>query len=100
MYFPKHEPSKHDVKGVYDEEDGSLVENEIQNSNASQSYIPESLHQHVDNIFLNSEVKDGTSILCFIYETSHETVYVWTSPAAMVYCNMYFADYFDEIENL
>ena len=83
-------PVKKKVKAVFDEEDGSIIDEEIPNSNASECYIPESIHEHVDSIYLSFDLDDINSILCFMYETSHETLYVWTSPEAMEYYNNYY----------
>ena len=79
MCFPKSKP---DFTPYYDEEDGSIHE---ENTNEIV-FIPESIHEHVDNLYLNFEVSSNESILAFIYESGNETFIVWTSEEAMEFC--------------
>ena len=75
--------SKSDLTPYYDEEDGSVHE---ENSN-QMIVIPETVHQHVDNPLLNFEVQSEDSILGFVYEQGNEIFIVWTSDEAIALYN-------------
>ena len=85
MCFPKGmiNCKEYELKPAYNEDDRSFVTEEyIPNANTNECVIPEGLHEHIDSVYLNFSLEDG--ILCFIYETSHQTLYVWTSHEVML----------------
>ena len=71
---------------LYDNQ-GAFNEDENPNSVSSQFVIPEGIHEHVDNLYLNFSIEDG--ILGFFYETSHQVFFVWTSEEAHDMCEYY-----------
>ena len=79
MCFSKSKP---DCERQYNDEDGSVQEEQVNTS----VYIPESIHEHVDNVFLNFDVESEYGILAFIYEAGNEIFIVWTSNAAIKLC--------------
>ena len=84
------------MQPLYNEEEGeNPFEDEIPNANASQCYIPEGIHEHVDSVYLNFNVEDEMGILCFVYETSYNTYYVWTSAEALEFYNQHYSVLFD-----
>ena len=86
MCFPKTKP---DLTACYDEEDGSIN----QESNNESLYICETIHQHVDSVYLNFEVNSEDDILAFIYEGGNEVFIIYTSNEAMEMCNEPFTDF-------
>ena len=65
MCFPKCSPCDKEIQLVYDEENGSIFEEDPPNTGSSL-IIPEDIHEHVNSVYLNFNVEDG--ILCFVYE--------------------------------
>ena len=64
---------KSDPTPLIDEEGGIIeVTNEL--------YMPEGIHEHIDNVYLNFDFEDG--ILAFVYENGNGVFIVWTSSEA------------------
>ena len=76
MCFAKNKP---DLAPLYDEEDGTVN----QDNSSNTTFIPENIHEHVDNVFMNFEVHSEDGILAFIYEAGNEVFIVWTSEEAV-----------------
>ena len=89
MCFPKCKDCEHKLNAYYDEEDGSVNQD---NSNA-EMFINESIHEHVDSVYVNFDVESPDCILAFIYEAGNEVFIVWTSVEAMELCNEPFVDF-------
>ena len=68
--------SKPECAPLYDAEDGSV----IQEDNLE---IPQSIHEHIDNVFLNFDGNSDEGILAFIYKAGNEIFIVWTSDEAL-----------------
>ena len=80
MCFPNSTHPEKDVESIYNLEDGSIIESD------SHQYIPESIHEHIDNYFLNTEEYDS-NFLGFIYENCIEVILVWTSAEGILLFN-------------
>ena len=87
MCFHKCNNCISDPSPLYDEQ-GSLTEDE------SQIIVPEDIHEHTDNVYLNFGLQEG--ILGFIYETSYKVFFVWTSPEAENICELYVTYFLQE----
>ena len=75
MCFAKKAPHRVEFDAKYNEEDGSV--NEDENSSSNFPYdIPNDMPEHVDSDN-SAEIQEG--ILGHIYETKDETVTVWMS---------------------
>ena len=85
MCFPK---TKSDLTAYYNEEDGTVN----QESSNQSVFIPESVHEHQDSVYLNFEVNSEDGILAFIYEAGNEVFIVYTSYEAMELCNEPFSE--------
>ena len=79
MCFPKSQPEGEELSPLF-LEDGSLNVDE----SYIQAVIPESVHQHIDSVYLNFDVDEG--ILAFVYESGYEIIIVYTSPEAEEFC--------------
>ena len=92
MCFPKCKQCEQEIKSYYDEEDGSVVQ---ENNNSTELVIPENIHEHIDSVYLNFEIQSPDCILAFIYEADNEMKFIiWTSDEAFQMCNEPFIDLF------
>ena len=83
---------KPDLLPYYDEEEGRVND---ENVNQSTTFIPETIHEHIDSVYLNFDIESDESILAFVYECGNEYFIIWTSEEAMEMCNEPFSEFSD-----
>ena len=73
------------------EEPQALYTSEGEFNEVSNVSIPEGIHEHIDNPFLETLIENG--ILGFVYETSYAYIIVWTCDEAQEMCFEPFSEF-------